>query len=277
MPWADSHCHLHDERVDAEQAVPVARAAGVARMVTVGCDEATSLAAIRCAARFDDVWATAGLHPHDAVDGLDWVQALLDDPAARRVVGVGECGLDYFYEHSPREAQRAVFAEQIHLAHDHGLPLVVHTRDAWDETFAILAAEGTPDSTIFHCFSGGPAEAERCLALHDGVFLSFSGIVTFKTATALREAAGITPLDRLLVETDSPYLAPVPHRGRSNQPAFVPLVGAAIAVAKGLEVGEVEAATWSATARAFGLPTRVPHGLPNGVTHGLPHGAATSA
>lgn len=223
-------------------------------MVTVGCDEVTSRAAIGHAGRFADVWATVGLHPHEAVHDLGWITSLLEDPAGTRVVAVGECGLDYFYEHSPRDTQRAMFAAQIRLAHDHGLPLVIHTRDAWEETFAILDAEGTPASTIFHCFTGGPAEAERCLALHSGVFLSFSGIVTFKSATALRAAAAITPLGRLLVETDSPYLSPVPHRGRPNQPAFVPLVGAAIAAAKEVDVAEVEAATWSATARAFRLP-----------------------
>ena len=254
MPWADSHCHLHDERVDAEAAVAAARAAGVARMITVGCDEATTLAAMAHAGRFADVWATAGLHPHEATQGLDWITELLENPDERRIVGVGECGLDYFYEHSPQDAQRAMFAAQIHLAHQHELPLVIHTRDAWDETFAILEAEGPPGLTIFHCFTGGPAEAERCLGLHDGVYLSFSGIVTFKTAADLRDAARVTPLDRLLVETDSPYLAPVPHRGRANEPAFVSLVGAAIAVAKDVSVADVEASTWLATAQAFRLP-----------------------
>ena len=254
MPWADSHCHLHDERVDAEAAVAAARAAGVGRMITVGCDEATTTAAMAHAARFADVWATAGLHPHEATHGLDWITEVLENPAGRRIVGVGECGLDYFYEHSPREAQRAMFAAQIQLAHQHALPLVIHTRDSWAETFAILEAEGTPASTVFHCFTGGPAEAERCLGLHDGVYLSYSGIVTFKTAADLRDAARVTPLDRLLVETDSPYLAPVPHRGRANEPAFVPLVGAAIAAAKDVLVADVEMATWSATARAFRLP-----------------------
>ena len=124
---------------------------------------------------------------------------------------MGECGLDYYYEHSPRDAQRRAFAEQIALAGDHDLALVIHTRDAWPETFDILGAEGVPERTVFHCFTGGPEEARRCLDL--GAWLSFSGIVTFKAAADLREAAALCPLDRMLVETDSPYLAPVPHRG----------------------------------------------------------------
>jgi TatD DNase family protein len=148
--------------------------------------------------------------------------------------------------------QREVFAAQVALAHAHGLALVVHTREAWDDTFAVLAAEGIPERTVFHCFTGGPPEARRCLDL--GGHLSFSGIVTFKAADDVRAAAALCPLDRLLVETDSPYLAPVPHRGRANEPAFVPLVGAGVAAAKGVDVAAVEAASWTATRHVFGLP-----------------------
>ena len=140
-----------------------------------------------------------------------------------RVVAVGEAGLDYYYDHSPRDVQRAAFAAQIQLAHERRLPLVIHTRDAWDDTFDVLAAEGVPERTIFHCFTGGPDEARRCLDI--GAFVSFSGIVTFKNATPIQEAARVVPLDRILVETDAPYLAPVPHRGQPNQPAWVPFVG----------------------------------------------------
>ena len=140
------------------------------------------------------------------------------------------------------------------MAHRYELPLVIHTREAWGDTFGLLRSEGVPASTIFHCFTGGPAEAEEALALGPGVVLSFSGIVTFKTAESSRDAVRLCPLDRLLVETDSPYLAPVPHRGRPNVPGFVPLVGAAVAAAKDLTVATVEAATWANTARAFGLP-----------------------
>ena len=251
--WFDSHCHVHDARIDAGAALDEARRAGVSRFVDVGCDEPTSLAAIALAAAHDDVWATVGLHPHDATQGSSWMPALLADAEANRVVGVGECGLDYHYDHSPREVQRAEFAAQIRLAFAYDLPLVIHTRSAWDDTFAILADEGTPRATIFHCFSGGPAEAERCLAIHDAVHLSFSGIVSFTTATDLRAAAVLTPLDRLLVETDTPYLAPMPFRGKPNRPAWVPYVGEAVAAARGMSAAEVAAATFANTTRAFRL------------------------
>ena len=175
--------------------------------------------------------------------------ALLPLFDAPEVVAVGECGLDYHYDHSPRPIQREVFAAQIDLAAEKGLALVVHTREAWDDTFDILAA-GPSVPTVFHCFSGGPVEARRALDL--GAWLSFSGIVTFKTAGDLRAAAALAPLDRLLVETDSPYLTPVPHRGTPNQPAFVPLVGAAVAAARGVPVVDIEHATWANARDVFG-------------------------
>ena len=245
--WTDSHCHVPYEGVGVE-VVAEARAAGVARLVTVGTDVAQSRAAIAVARDHDGVWATAGLHPHDAKEGLEGIEALLAEP---EVVAVGECGLDYFYDHSPRDVQRAVFAAQIALAHQHDLALVIHTRDAWDDTFDVLAGEGVPGRTVFHCFTGGPDEARRALDL--GAHLSFSGIVTFKTADDLRAAAALCPLDRVLVETDSPYLTPVPHRGRRNTPAYVPLVGAGVAAARGVGVDEVAAATWANAERVFRL------------------------
>jgi TatD DNase family protein len=252
--WADSHCHIPFERLeDPAAAVEGARAAGVARLVTVGTDAAQSAACVEVARSFDDVWATVGLHPHDAVNGVDSIVPVLDG-AADVVVGIGECGLDYHYDHSPRDVQRSAFAAQVALAHERDLALVIHTREAWDDTLSILAAEGVPGRTVFHCFTGGGEEARRCLDL--GAFLSFSGIVTFKAADDVREAAALCPLDRLLVETDSPYLAPVPHRGQANQPAYVPFVGAAIANVKGIAVDAVEASTWEATAACFGLHGR---------------------
>ena len=196
-------------------------------------------------------WATAGLHPHEAKDGWDWLEPLLAAAPSNRVVAVGECGLDYHYDYSPRDIQRASFAAQIGLAHQFDLPLVIHTRNAWDESFAILASEGVPARTIFHCFTGGPEEAQRCLAI--GAYISFSGIITFKTATAIREAAVLTPLDRVLIETDSPYLAPIPHRGKVNRPAWVAYVGACLAEVKGVGTATIEAATWANTTDAFRL------------------------
>ena len=247
--WADSHCHLQYEGI-TEDALVAATAAGVERIICVGTDGPQSERAIEVArAHSGTVWATVGLHPHDAKEGVEGIVELLDAP---EVVGVGECGLDYYYDHSPRDVQREAFAAQIALAHAHGLALVVHTRDAWDDTFAILRAEGVPERTVVHCFTGGPDEARLSLDL--GASLSFSGIMTFKNAADVREAAVLAPLDRVLVETDAPYLAPVPHRGKPNQPAHVTLVGAALAAVKGVPVEEVERATWANTAALFGLP-----------------------
>jgi TatD DNase family protein len=240
--WTDDHCHLHfrASRPEATDAIDAARAAGVERMITVGCDVADSRAAIDLARGHDGLYATAGVHPHEAKDGLDGLEALLAEP---EVVAVGECGFDLHYERSPRDVQREVFAAQVELALEHDLALVIHTREAWAETFDLLAVTGVPERTIFHCFTGGPDEARRCLDL--GAHLSFSGIVTFKTAEDLRAAAAICPSDRLLVETDSPYLAPVPHRGEANRPALVPLVGAAVAAAQGTSPEAVAEATWT--------------------------------
>ncbi|HEX2118533.1 MAG TPA: TatD family hydrolase [Acidimicrobiales bacterium] len=247
--WADSHCHLQYEGI-TEDALAAAAAAGVGRVICVGTDAEQSEKAIQVARDHPGtVWATVGLHPHDASHGVDGIVGLLEGP---EVVGVGECGLHYHYDYSPREVQREVFAAQIALAHAHELALVIHTREAWDDTFAILKTEGVPERTVFHCFTGGPTEAR--LALDLGASLSFSGIVTFKTAGELREAAALAPIDRILVETDAPYLTPVPHRGTPNQPAHVALVGAAVAGAKGLPVEDVEAATWANTMALFGLP-----------------------
>ncbi|MBU3704367.1 MAG: TatD family deoxyribonuclease [Ilumatobacteraceae bacterium] len=246
--WTDTHCHLEDDRMDlgTDAAVRAALDAGVSTMVTIGCDANTSRAAIAVAAKHPEVWATVGLHPHEAQHGTEQLLSLIDQP---RVVAIGECGLDYYNEHSDRPSQRAAFAEQIALAHQHDLTLVVHTRDAWDETLDILDAEGVPTNTVMHCFSGGPEHARLCL--DRGMFLSFSGIVTFKNAADLRDAALMCPEDRLLVETDSPYLAPVPHRGKQNQPAFVAVVGNAIAKLRDVSPEHLAAATSRNARRAF--------------------------
>jgi TatD DNase family protein len=248
--WADSHCHVPYEGVSTD-VIAEAAAAGVTRLVSVGTDARQSAAAIAVASQHAGVHATVGLHPHDAMEGLESLAGLLDPPADE-VVAIGECGLDYHYDHSPRPVQREAFAGQVTLAQRLGLALVIHTRSAWDDTFAVLAAEGVPERTVFHCFTGGAAEARRALDL--GAWLSFSGIVTFKTAGEVREAARLCPPDRMLVETDSPYLAPVPHRGRPNHPAWVAVVGAAVAAVRDVPVSVVEDATWAATAEVFGLP-----------------------
>jgi TatD DNase family protein len=250
--WADSHCHLPYEGLeDVAAHLAAAREAGVGRFVSVGTDAAQSAAAVAVAVEHPGVWATVGLHPHDATEGVDSIRPLLASAPRDVLVGIGECGLDYHYEHSPRPVQQVAFAEQIRLAHELDLALVIHTREAWDDTWTVLRAEGVPARTVFHCFTGGEEEARRCLEL--GASLSFSGIVTFKTADDVRAAARFCPLDRLLVETDAPYLAPVPHRGRTNTPAFVPLVGEAVAAVKGVAPDVVEEATWVNTGALFRL------------------------
>ncbi len=250
MRWIDDHCHLHRDVATADAQVAAAAEAGVERLITVGCDIGQSADYIDIARRHPGrVWATVGVHPHEAKDGIGGLEALLVEP---EVVAVGECGLDFHYDHSPRDQQAEVFAAQIALARAYDRTLVIHTREAWPETFDILAAEGVPARTVFHCFTGGSDEARRCLDL--GAVLSFSGIVSFPSATDLHDAARLCPLDRLLVETDSPYLAPVPHRGQKNQPAWVVDVAAALAAVKGVELSDVAAMTWSTAAATYGLP-----------------------
>ena len=272
--WTDSHCHLQDDP-DPRALLARARAAGVGTVVCVGTDAASSRRAVELAAEFgpgpsspgggDDagvgttteVYATVGLHPHDSKAGAATIGAILADLesagglAAARVVAVGECGLDYHYDHSPRPDQQAAFRAQVELAKRHDLALVIHTREAWDDTFRILGELGMPERTVLHCFSGGVPEARRCL--ESGAYVSFSGIVTFASADELRAAAAYCPLDRLLVETDAPFLTPVPHRGRPNESSFVPLVGLAVAEAKGLGAGDIAAASSANAAALFGL------------------------
>ena len=190
------------------------------------------------------------MHPHEASGGIDGLEELV---GSTEVVAVGEAGLDYHYDHSPRRAQRQVFAAQVDMANRLDMPLVVHSRSAWDDTFAVLDTEGAPARTVMHCFTGGPDEADECLSR--GAILSFSGIVTFANADDVREAARQCPLERLMVETDSPYLAPVPHRGSKNRPALVSVVGAAVADAKGLDTDQVRDAAWATTRTFYGLDT----------------------
>ncbi len=266
LSWVDSHCHLQERYQPEEgpvalEALRAAAEAQVRGVLVVGTDELTSHQAIALAADvasgalgegLPSVRASIGVHPHEAEGtSLDWLRALLEE-RPEGLVGVGEAGLDYHYDHSDRAAQRAVFAQQVHLAQDHGLTLVIHARDAWEDLFAVLASEGVPDGCILHCFTGGPAEAERCVEL--GMAVSFSGIVSFKNAGEIRDAVRAVPLDQLLVETDAPWLAPVPHRGEQNQPAWVPLVGAAVAEARGVDPSVIAEATRATSKRLLDLP-----------------------
>jgi TatD DNase family protein len=258
--WTDSHCHLQDEFLDGtadahDEVVATlerAYAAGVDRVIVVGTGAESSAEALTLSelAGPVEIFATVGLHPHDAKDDLNPI-ADLARSGNPRLVGIGECGLDYFYEHSPREAQRRTFAAQIALAQELNLALVVHARDAFDDLFAIFASEGVPARTVIHCFTGTPDDAEGCLAI--GCDISVSGIVTFKNADLLREAARLVPLDRLHVETDSPFLAPVPHRGKKNEPAFGALVGNFVAELRGEDPTALREATSLNSARLFNL------------------------
>lgn len=246
--WIDTHCHVYDDKMECDDRVSIAQAreAGVEKMIVIGTDLDTTKSAIDIANRHDGVWATVGLHPHDAKNGLAGLVELIDSP---KVVGIGECGLDYYYDHSDRVVQREMFAAQIALANERNLPLVIHTRSAWSDTFDVLDACGTPERTIFHCFTGDVEEARGCV--ERGAYLSFSGIVTFKNADDIRRAATWCPSDRLLVETDAPFLAPVPHRGKPNQPAFVPVVGEFIAGLRSISVDECAEITTQNACLAF--------------------------
>ena len=220
-------------------------------MVCVGTDLESSHQALTIADHHREVFASVGLHPHDASQ-LPAVWGMLEPLAqAERVVAVGETGLDFHYLHSARDEQEASFRTHIRLAKRLDRALVVHTRDAWDDTFRVLEEEGPPERVIIHCFSGDVGDAGRAIGL--GAYVSFSGIVSFPNAEGVRAAVEVVPDDRLLVETDAPFLAPAPHRGRPNEPAFVPLVGAAVAAAKGVAVTTVERLTRENAARAYGI------------------------
>jgi TatD DNase family protein len=233
----DSHCHLDFPEFAPELDAVVARArrAGIVRMVTIctRLDQFDRVLAI--AERFPEVYCSVGVHPHDAGDDWGYDPATLIALARHpKVVGIGETGLDYFYEHSPRDAQQHSFRAHIAAARDTGLPLIVHTRDAESDTLAILEEEQARGAFpgLIHCFSGSEYLAEKSIEL--GLSISLSGILTFKKAEAVRAAAAGVPHDRLLVETDAPYLAPVPHRGKRNEPAFVVHTAAVAAQLTGL-------------------------------------------
>ena len=243
---SDSHAHLTDERftADRDAVLQRAREAGLRAIVTVVARLGDGDACADLAAQHPEVHFAAGVHPHEAKHWSPTVAADLRRLALRpRFVALGEIGLDYHYNHSPPREQRAAFREQILLARHLGVPIVIHSREAWDDTFAILRDENAAAAGgVFHCFSGGPREAERALAL--GFSLSFAGPVTFKNAGPLAEAAAAVAPDRLLIETDAPYLSPHPLRGQRNEPARVALVAARLAELRGATPEAVgEAAT----------------------------------
>lgn len=253
----DTHTHLDDARFDGDREAVIARAreAGVDALVTIGCDLATSRSAVSLAGQYADVYASIGVHPHE-VKHIDdhWYDEFRRLAASEKVVAYGEIGLDYHYNHSSPKEQRDRFREQIQLAREIKLPVIIHTREAQEDTIAILREEGASAvGGVFHCFSGDAGLAKAAMDL--GFYISFSGILTFGNATTLREIAKTVPLDRLLVETDCPYLTPAPHRGTRNEPAYVRLVAAQLAAVHtgtpDMSVDTIGAATTSNAKRLF--------------------------
>lgn len=249
----DSHCHIDDARFDTDRDAMLTRAhaGGVERFVTIGCDLETSRAALSLAQRYPFISATVGVHPHEVkLIQEGWYDELRSLARSDRVVAYGEIGLDYHYDHSPREIQRLRFREQVQLARELRLPIVIHTREAQEDTIAILKEEKAHElGGVFHCFSGDALLAKDALDL--GFYLSFSGVITFQNSSMLRDIVRTVPMDRVLVETDAPYLTPVPHRGKRNEPAYVRHVADKIAELHGISVQDVEEATTQNTRSLF--------------------------
>jgi TatD DNase family protein len=254
----DSHCHLDfpDFSAEIDAVVARARAAGIARMVTISTRVHGHAGVLAIAERFADVYCSVGTHPHYAHEGLDVTAADLVARARHpKVVALGEVGLDYHYDNSPRDAQERGFRTHIAAARETGLPLVIHSREADADTARILE-EATGQGAfpaVLHCFTGGPDLARRAISL--GLFISFSGILTFKNSTALRAIAAELPADRILVETDAPYLAPLPFRGKRNEPAYVVATAKVLAETRGVSFDEIARQT---SENFFRLFSKVP-------------------
>ena len=244
----DSHCHLDNDRFDPDRETVIERAlaSGVEHMMAIGTGEGPPdlEAGIRLADRYPAVYSTVGVHPHDASKATEetyrQLAALLAHP---KVLALGETGLDYHYDHSPREVQRDVFVEQMRIASDARKPIVIHTREAWADTLAFLETHWLPTGLggIIHCFSEGWEQAQQALAL--GFYLSFGGIITFPKSLNVQDAARQAPPDRILIETDAPFLAPVPNRGKRNEPSFIVETARKLAQLRGETVESVAAAT----------------------------------
>lgn len=251
----DTHAHLDDPKydVDREEMLARAQAAGIGLILNVGYDLASSQRSIDLADQYDFIYAGVGVHPHDAqvVDeaALDQLRQMAKHP---KVVALGEIGLDYYYDNSPREAQRQVFKQQVELAIELQLPIIVHDRDAHGEVMEILrAAAGRLPGGVLHCFSGSYEMAMECIKL--GLYVSFAGPVTFKNAAKLKDIATRVPLDRMLIETDAPYLTPEPYRGKRNESAHVAQVAQVIAELRGITVAELAQQTTQNGQRLFSI------------------------
>ncbi len=256
MSLVDSHCHLDDEKFDADRDATIerARAAGIDRLMAIGTGDGPPdlEAALRLARQHDFIYATIGVHPHDAAKATPETFGRLTELAGEsKVLAIGEIGLDYHYDFSPRDVQRRVFRHQLELAADARKPIVIHTREAWDDTLTLVREHGLPFGGIMHCFTGGAKQAEEALEL--GFHLSFGGILTFPKADDVREAAARAPEDRLLIETDSPYLAPIPYRGKRNEPAFLTETARRLAELRTMSVENIAAITTQNFNRLFKL------------------------
>ncbi len=251
----DSHAHLDDSRFDKDRdsLIKSLEANGIELVINIGADLKTSIASVSLAEKYPNIYATVGVHPHDVKDMDNSTLEILRSLAQRdKVVAIGEIGLDFYYDNSPRDDQRKWFREQLKLAKELNLPVVIHSRDAQQETFDILkeAQDGNLRG-VMHCYSGSKEMAMEYIKL--GFYISLAGPVTFKNARSLKEVAISVPLDRLLVETDSPYLAPEPHRGKRNEPLFVKYVAGTIAELKGISYEELAKATNRNTKELFGI------------------------
>ncbi len=255
MSLIDTHAHLTDPKFDSDREEVIARAnaAGVERIIVCGYDLESSRAAVEMAACYESVYATVGVHPHDAKSySADIESAIAELSRAQKVLAIGEIGLDYHYDFSPRCAQVAAFEAQVEMAARLGLPVVVHSRESNDEALQVLTGRaGNNIAGVFHCFSGDVEFARR--VLDAGFYIGIDGPVTYKSSDALRAAVEFCPLDRLLVETDCPYLAPVPHRGKRNEPAYVRHVAEEAARVKGITLERLAAATTANAGRLFGI------------------------
>ena len=237
----DTHCHLDsiDFNNNREEVIDRAKKAGLAKMITIGCDMQSSNSAKKLAINHDDIFFSAGVHPHEASKVDDhFIEDLANLSSHKKCVAIGECGLDYYYEYCKKQVQQKIFAEQISFAHGKQKPLVVHVRDAWSDCLDIFNGEKLPTSPgVIHCFTGSYDFAKACIDL--GFFISFSGIITFNKAQEIKDIAKKLPLDKILIETDSPYLAPKPFRGKQNEPQYVKYIAQELAKLKNISLEEV--------------------------------------
>lgn len=251
----DSHAHLNNERFDDDREEVIGRCGEqLTALLNVGYDLASSQSSLELAEAYPFIYASVGIHPHDAQEAAtDYLEQLKKMAEHPKVVAIGEIGLDYYYDLSPREVQQNVFREQLRLAKELNLPFIIHNRDAHADIMNILKQEAPyPMGGVMHCFSASWEVAQECLKL--GLYISFAGPVTFANAGKLKEIAGKIPLERLLVETDCPYLTPVPHRGKRNEPAYVRFVAEHVAGLRGLAVEELANTTAQNAIRLFRLP-----------------------